>query len=500
MRYRISEIKLDIGEKEERIGKKIEKKIGAKISNMEIIRESVDARKKPDLKFVYTVDFDCDRKLNLPLSDMKPYIQPKAKEKKNVTVIGFGPSGMFASLILQRAGMNVTVLERGLDVDSRTELVKKFWDTHKLDRNTNVQFGEGGAGTFSDGKLTTGIKDDRIRFVLKEFVKYGADPAIMYKGKPHIGTDVLCTVVKNLREEVISLGGKVKFGCLADGVEIKDGKIVSVHYMNHMEGYTDSVACDAVVLAMGHSSRDTFRMLKELNIPMERKPFSIGFRIEHPQDMIDISQYGKTSRELGIEPAAYKLSTRVKDERGVYTFCMCPGGYVVNASSEDGMLCVNGMSEHNRDSGTANSAVLCDVRTDDFEGDDVLSGVYFQEKYEHLAFVAGGSDYSIPVSDVGTFLSGKAENIESCLPDFAVRSIKEALPVFGRKIKGFDRPDAVIKGIESRSSSPVRVLRNENYVSEVSNLYPAGEGCGYAGGIMSSAVDGIRTAEKICEV
>ena len=494
MRYRASDIKLNLGESTALLEKKISKKYGIRATNLEIIREGLDARKKPDLKFVYTVDFDSNKKLNLPESKERAYVNPKAKGKKNIVIVGFGPSGIFASLVLSRAGYKVTVLEQGLDVDTRTKIVNEFWNEGKLNPLTNVQFGEGGAGTFSDGKLTTGIKDERIRFILREFVKHGANPDIMYKGKPHIGTDVLKEVVKNIRNEIIELGSTVLFGSKVTSLNIENGKVDSLTYVDS-DGIK-KVECDYVILAIGNSARDTFKLLNDLNVSMEKKPFSIGFRIEHDQKMIDISQYGKTSGELGIEPATYKLNTVTSSGRGVYTFCMCPGGYVINASSEEGRVCINGMSERNRDSGKANSAILCDVRPDDLD-DDVLSGIDFQRKYEELAY---DGSYDVPQNTVENYLSDKADNISKCVPDFANDSIREAIKVFGTKIKGFDNGDSILRAVETRSSCPIRIKRDEKYRSSVLNIYPIGEGAGYAGGIMSSAVDGVKIAEAICEV
>lgn len=592
-------------------------------------------------------------------------------------IVGFGPAGMFAALILAQAGLRPLVLERGQEVDARTASVERFWREGTLNEQSNVQFGEGGAGTFSDGKLTTGIKDVRIRKVLEEFVAAGAPKEILYKQKPHIGTDVLRLVVKNIREEIKRLGGEVRFNTLVEDLRVEDGRVSGVicaqdgAETDHESGAqpqeqncgdlapklaqnsedsrgarafqntqlpanghgdlapqlaqnsedscgahafqdtqppangggdlapqnaqksengcgipTRCIPCQTVIFAMGHSARDTFRRLRARGIAMSQKPFSVGVRIEHPQDMIDIAQYGAPGRELGLPPADYKLSWRCENGRGVYTFCMCPGGKVVIASSQAGGVVTNGMSYHDRASGIANSALLCDVRTSDFGSDDVLAGVIFQEKLEHQAFLAGGSSYAPPRCTWGELRNGQAPQVESCLPNFAVAALREAMPHLGRKLQGFDNPDAMVTAVETRSSSPVRFARNadyegacsaaagtarskfagtphyaadavmldtatqetgistnaphyaadavmldasthetgistnaphhpadavpcENSMTTVGNVtgpadgktligfYPCGEGAGYAGGIMSAAVDGIRVAETI---
>ena len=509
-------------------------------------------------------------------------------------IVGFGPAGMFAALILAQAGLRPLVLERGQEVDARTASVERFWREGTLNEQSNVQFGEGGAGTFSDGKLTTGIKDARIRKVLEEFVAAGAPKEILYKQKPHIGTDVLRLVVKNIREEIKRLGGEVRFNTLVEDLRVEDGRVSGVicaqdgAETDHESGAqpqeqncgdlapqlaqnsedsrgipTRCIPCQTVIFAMGHSARDTFRRLRARGIAMSQKPFSVGVRIEHPQDMIDIAQYGAPGRELGLPPADYKLSWRCENGRGVYTFCMCPGGKVVIASSQAGGVVTNGMSYHDRTSGIANSALLCDVRTSDFGSDDVLAGVIFQEKLEHQAFLAGGSSYAPPRCTWGELRNGQAPQVESCLPNFAVVALREAMPHLGRKLQGFDNPDAMVTAVETRSSSPVRFARNadyegacsavagtarskfagtphyaadavmldastqetgistnaphyaadavpcENSMTTVGNVtepadgktligfYPCGEGAGYAGGIMSAAVDGIRVAETI---
>lgn len=493
---KIDQIKLKPGESIELLPLKIQKKTGKHVKNWRILKESIDARKKNDIRIVYSVEFNYDPEDEIGRMDI-----PRVESSTRPVIVGFGPCGIFAALVLARAGLRPIVLERGMDVDRRTEQVEKFWKEGILDTESNVQFGEGGAGAFSDGKLTTGIKDPRVAFVLKELALHGGPEEIMYKARPHIGTDVLKTVVKNIREEIISLGGEVIFGAKVTGIEVEDNCVRGVEY------YKDGESCvsftDRLVLAIGHSSRDTLKWLREMDVTMSQKQFSMGVRVEHPQDLIDIAQYGKPSSELGLPVADYKLAYRTGEGRGVYTFCMCPGGQVVVASSEEGMVVTNGMSYHARNSGYANSAVLVDVRPEDFGTDDVLGGVYLQQKYERLAYERGGG-YRAPRALWKDVRDDKAPQVTDCLPDFVTASIREAMPDFGRRIKGFDSDDTAVYAVESRSSSPVRFLRNEDNMGFIGDkclegFYPSGEGAGYAGGIVSAAVDGIRAACKIID-
>ena len=525
--YRIHQVKLGLNENKEMIPRKILKMIGREdlvVKEWTIVRESLDARKKSDIHWVCSVDFSLSPeerlkkgkfKCKVDKADPFVYTLPIAdkeaeKTKDRPVIVGFGPAGMFAGLILAQAGYKPLILERGSDVDTRTGQVKEFWEKGILDENSNVQFGEGGAGTFSDGKLTTGIKDIRIRKVLEEMVAAGAPEDILYKQKPHVGTDILRGVVKNIRNTITELGGEIYFNCLVKGICIDEDKVsgLVVSNLTNSEKSDLVISCQSAVFAIGHSSRDTFRWMKDDGIVMNQKPFSMGVRIEHPQDLIDISQYGAPGRELGLPVSDYKISYRCDNGRGVYSFCMCPGGKVIVASSQKGGVTTNGMSYHHRDSGTANSALLCDVRTEDFGSDEVLAGVDFQEKYERLAFINGGGDYSPPKTTWGKLRDGKAPNVENSLPEFVVKAFREAMPALGRKIAGFDNDDAVITGIEARSSCPVRFARNEEYQGAIwlksgkknvnlRGFYPCGEGAGYAGGIMSAAVDGIRVAESI---
>ena len=512
--YRIHQIKIGMHESKGDIPRKIIQKIGNRnliLTDVEIVKESIDARDKSDIKFVYSVDFRAVTRQN-----PRQYVTiPKTKKngledapnmryqevpcgdkemKHRPVIVGFGPCGMFAGLILAKRGYAPIILERGAKVEQRVEDVETFWKTGVLNTESNVQFGEGGAGTFSDGKLTTGIKDTRIRKVLTEFVKAGADEDILYKQKPHIGTDVLRTVVKNIREEIIRNGGEIYFDSKFIELITEEKTVKGLIYENNGERHR--LETEDVVLAIGHSARDTFRYLYDKGVKMMQKPFSIGVRIEHPQSLIDHSQYGDTK---GLPPAEYKLSHRCENGRGVYTFCMCPGGEVVIASSQEGGVVTNGMSNRNRDSGTANSALLVDVRVEDFESNHPLAGVIFQEKYERLAFEQGGSCYKAPTATWGAFRDGKpeAQPVERSMPDFAAAAMREAMPFLGRKIKGFDDDNAKMTAVETRSSSPVRFPRNENMEGTFEGLYPAGEGTGHAGGITSAACDGIKVAEKI---
>lgn len=507
--YRITNIRLELNQGWNALPEKVEKACGLSAgtlaeSDIAVRKESLDARKKKDIHRVLTLDFKYCGKL--PARGRKrvsaaPDLRPRAiapGEKPlagRPLVVGFGPCGIFAALSLAEAGYAPIVVERGRPMEQRVADVDAFWQEGKLDPESNVLFGEGGAGTFSDGKLTTGIKDPHIHQVLTSFVDAGAPEDIAYAQKPHIGTDILRKVVVALRKRIEAAGGEIHFNTQMTGFEQNEnGELVSVELKTGEEKWKHST--NAVVLALGHSARDTFRTLKDMGIPMAQKPLSIGVRLEHPQRIIDQAQYGG---QTGLPPASYKLSCRAQNGRGVYSFCMCPGGEVVTASTQPGMVCVNGMSNRNRDSGTANAGILVDVRTTDFPSTDVLAGIEFQEYWERRAFEYGGGRFAPPRCSFAEFRdnTGRGPEVAACLPDFAAEALREAIPVFGKRIRGFDSDKACVTAVETRSSSPVRILRNDDYESALKGLYPAGEGAGYAGGITSAACDGLRVAEAI---
>ncbi|MDD7210100.1 MAG: FAD-dependent oxidoreductase [Lachnospiraceae bacterium] len=526
---RIAQIKLKIDHSPEELYEAIVHQAhGKRPKRWEIVRKSVDARKKPQLFYVYTIDAEFEEENKIlsfkksrwtPVTNAEysfPYQNTIAgfpkKEEDRPVIIGAGPAGLFAGLVLARAGFCPVIFERGDCVEKRAETVEEFFSGNPLDEESNVQFGEGGAGTFSDGKLNTLVKDKfgRNRFVLQEFVKHGAPWEILYEAKPHIGTDLLKNVVVSIRKEIQNLGGTVFFRTKVVDLMQEKGRIVAL--LLEKEGKKQEYPCRNVIFAIGHSARDTFYMLEKKNLFMTPKAFAIGVRVEHPAALINESQYGKEGAKR-LPAASYKLTHQCKSTgRGIYSFCMCPGGYVVNSSSEKGRLCVNGMSYHDRAGQNSNTALVTTVTPEDFPSKSPLAGLEFQRKYEELAFLCG--DGKIPVQLYGDFLEEKTSaelgsvipqtkgawqfaNLRECLPEYICASIIEGMDAFGNKIRGYDGKDTILSGVEARTSSPVRMERNKDFEGSIEGLFPCGEGAGYAGGITSAAMDGIKTAEAL---
>ncbi|MGV8906946.1 MAG: NAD(P)/FAD-dependent oxidoreductase [Acetobacterium sp.] len=489
--------------------------------DFKIFKKSIDARKKDAIVYIYTIDATVQHENNmlkrhgktgitltpeLSYHDLRPGSDYLGERP---VIIGMGPAGLFAGLKLAKNGYAPIILERGDDVDTRAAKIDAFWKTGTLDTKSNMQFGEGGAGTFSDGKLTTLINDNRCRTILESFIEAGAPEEILYLSKPHIGTDLLRETVKNIRKQIISYGGEVRFRAEVTDFIIKEG---------HLDGLVindqEELPCQVALLGIGHSARNTYETLHLRGIELTQKPFSIGVRIEHPQRIIDQAQYGVSAGHPGLGAADYKLAFHAPNERSAYTFCMCPGGYVVAAASEEKGVVTNGMSKHQRNGENANSALLVGIQPADFGSEHPLAGIEFQRKWERLAYQLGGENYNAPVQLVGDFLADQPSTtwgtvkptyqpglnfaeLKNCLPDYVIKTMKAALLHFDTKIKGFAMKDSIMTGVETRSSSPVRIIRDENNVSSIKGLYPMGEGAGYAGGIMSSAVDGLKTAEKV---
>lgn len=522
---KVRQIKVGIKDKSfDEIKKKTADKLKIKLTDildLKIVKESIDARKKENVHYSYEVNVVLKNEFDVLRKNKSIDVEETKEEKYNFVtlgqeslsarpvIVGSGPAGLFAAYLLAEHGYNPLVIERGEKVEDRVKSVEKFWETGILNSESNVSFGEGGAGTFSDGKLNTLIndKENRIRKVFETFVECGANPEILCVQKPHIGTNVLRNVVVNMRNKIIEMGGEFRYSTLCTDIEIEDNKIKSIIVNNN-----EKIYCDVLVLAIGHSARDTFKMLYEKNIVMRAKPFAVGLRIQHPQDMINESQY-KEYKDV-LPNASYKLTYTTENQRGVYSFCMCPGGYVVNASSEEGMLAINGMSNYERESKNANSALVVTVTPDDF-GNHPLDGVEFQRKLEKIAYEKGNKNIPVQLlkdfkenkistsfGDISPIFKGNFSfaNLNEVLPEYVCSSLKEAISYFDTKIKGFGRNDAILAGIESRTSSPIRIERDECFNSNISGIYPCGEGAGYAGGITSAAVDGIKVAEKIAEI
>lgn len=532
----IRQIKLPVGHTDADLKRAIQKRLKDSSGfTYEISKRAIDSRKKDELKYVYhvLVSVKNEEKLLARLKNDRDislyapvvYRMPEPGHiplKHRPVIIGAGPAGLFCGLMLARAGYRPWIIERGRDVDSRAADVENFWETGVLNPNSNVQFGEGGAGTFSDGKLNTLVKDKfgRNRKVLELFVEHGAPKEILIESKPHIGTDKLKQVIKSIREEFLRLGGKISFSTLLKDISAapfadnEDGfrSRVSSITIETSQGETREIPVQVLVLALGHSARDTFAMLDRRGLPMEPKAFSIGLRVEHDREMIQRAQYGDSEEAMRLPSASYKLTYQAQDGRGVFSFCMCPGGYVVNASSEPSMLAVNGMSNHDRMAKNSNSAIIVTVTPEDFGGSGALAGVEFQRKWERAAYDCGAG--RVPVQCFGDLCAGRATtafgsltpnikgqyqmaDLNNCLPDYVIRDIIEGIHDFDKKLHGFANADTILAGIESRTSSPLRILRGGDFESEIRGIYPCGEGAGYAGGITSAAMDGIKVFEAI---
>ncbi len=520
---KLTQIKLPYDHPAHALGDRVCKQLrvpAKQIADIRVLRRALDCRRKPQIEYVYTVGVTLRDEAaylqrnrsalqwlyQVPCVDLDAWIPQKInKTAKRPIVVGTGPAGLFAALTLAKAGLRPIVFERGAKVSERNAAVQAFGQGGRLDTDTNIQFGEGGAGTFSDGKLNTGIGSQFVPTVLNEFVRYGAPQEILFDAKPHIGTDLLQNVVRNLRKAIVAYGGEVRFRSRVVDLRVADGKLRGLLVQSPEDGAVEWET-DACVLAIGHSARDTFEMLRGY-VRMQPKAFAIGVRIEHAQAWLDRAQYGGAQ---GLPAADYKLNVQTETGRGCYTFCMCPGGSVVAAASEDGGVVTNGMSLHARDGANANSALLVGVTPDDYGSDDVLAGVEFQRRWERAAYAIAG-DYRAPAQRVGDLLRGRetatfadvaptyprgvvGADMRAVLPPYVTDTLAAALPALDRKLNGFAHPDAVLTGVETRSSSPIRILRDDGCQSSLVGLYPCGEGAGYAGGITSAAADGIRVA------
>ena len=520
---RLEGIKLTLDENEAQLLHKTAQRLRCRaedITELRILRRATDARE--GLQLVYTVAAAvkneqqvlrrCHDKRITPYKPEKYRLPAPASCDIPPVVVGMGPGGLFAALVLAKCGLRPIVLERGEAVEQRRETVEKFWHSGVLDTESNVQFGEGGAGAFSDGKLNTGTKDVRHRFILEQLVACGAPETILYDAKPHVGTDMLYIALQNMRRELLSLGADIRFGHRLDGIGTVNGQLTALTVAANGETYT--LPCRHALLALGHSARDTVEMLYRSGVHMEAKPFAVGVRIEHRQVDIDAAQYRQYAGHPALSASSYKLSCHLDNGRSAFSFCVCPGGTVVAAASEEGRVVTNGMSEYARDKENINGALLINVTPDDFPSDHPLSGIAFQRQLEEAAYTLGGGDYRAPSQRVEDFLLHRPTeakgsvtpsyrpgviytDLHRCLPPFVAESIAQALPLLGSKLRGYDAPDALLTAVESRSSSPVKIPRDETYQCNIRGLYPCGEGAGYAGGILSAAADGMRCAENI---
>lgn len=530
MAISIKDIKLSINEEESSLRGITAKTLGvpeSAIKGLTVKRISLDARKKNDISFIYALEASLSPGDEARLIKRLPMVE-RAEERKDeelrfgkatlhkpIVVVGLGPGGLFAAYTLAKYGYKPIVIERGEDIDSRTLSVERFWAGNGLNCESNPMFGEGGAGAFSDGKLTTRIKDPRAHQVIDILADHGAPERIRLLAKPHIGTDLLVKTVKSIREDIVSMGGQVRFSTCLKGIEKKpDGSIDAV--IVERGGNRETLPCSACVLAIGQGARDTYEMLEQMNIELTPKAFAVGVRIEHPRELIDRSQYGEFAGHPRLGAAEYRLADKA-EERGVYTFCMCPGGVVVASSSGPEQVVTNGMSRYARDEENSNAAVVVQVDIRDFPAGP-LGGMRFQQQLERASFFAGGGDFTAPAERVGDFIKGRTptafgdvkptyrpgvckSDLYECLPDFVAEGVKQGISAFGRKLKGFDMEDAVITAVESRTSSPVRIVRGQDgCATRMAGLYPVGEGAGYAGGIVSAAVDGMQAAERIMAI
>ena len=521
MRYLLTNLPLNLGEEKLDLAKPLSHALGGKpheYSDLVLERRSLDARHKGAIRFLVALSFETQRDISglemppglklEPAPSLFPYAVAAAPRKPRVVIVGSGPAGTFCALRLLDYGIEAVILERGPSMSERVQSINELWQHGRLDPEANSQFGEGGAGTFSDGKLTTRIGHPATRYVLETFVKYGANPRILYLAKPHVGTDVIrkCSVL--IRKDAEARGVRYRWKSKLTDIQFENGKVRAAVIRDGEE-----IPCDAIVLAPGHSARDTFEMLHRHAVAMRQKPFAMGVRVEHPQDFIDKNQYGPSKGHPSLPPADYKLVCNLGLNRAAYSFCMCPGGEVIQCASEEGGVVVNGMSNEKRDSGFANSGLVAKVTTADFGSDHLLGGMYFQRTWEQKAFRAAGETYGAPATSVVDFMRLKGSgqlprtsfrpfavpsDIRLCLPDFVQEQLRGAMPVFDKKLHGFTSKEAILLAIESRTSSPIQLLRGEDGQSvSHQGLYPCGEGAGFAGGITSAAVDGIRVAEWI---